>query len=178
VRDFRVFGFSGWRGVWGYIRSLRWRRFWFCLTAERSAFGGLLEKTPSNQVSGSWLGPTSSGTRTPTTLRGPAAIRHPWRGAALAASMPLDPLHAVCVWPAPKSRFVVSGLSRTRAILAGANALRVLSRASISLAPTEFAQPTLLICFSDAMAQTLSIATWVQAKRRRRAVSRHQTLMF
>jgi hypothetical protein len=28
----------------------------------------------------SWLGPTSSGTFTPATLRGPAAIRHPWRG--------------------------------------------------------------------------------------------------
>jgi hypothetical protein len=26
--------------------------------------------------------------------------------------MPLGPLRAVCVWPAPKSRFVVSGLLR------------------------------------------------------------------
>ena len=72
----------------------------------------------------SWCGPPASGTRTPTTFRGPAAIRHPWRGAALAASMPLDPLRVVCVWPAPRSRFVVSGLSRTRATLAGANAPR------------------------------------------------------
>ncbi|SER76387.1 hypothetical protein SAMN03159444_04982, partial [Pseudomonas sp. NFACC02] len=31
---------------------------------------------------------------------------------ALAASMPLGPLRVVCVWPAPKSRFVVSGLLR------------------------------------------------------------------
>jgi hypothetical protein len=33
---------------------------------------------------------------------------------------------ATCVQPAPKSRFVVSGLSRTRAMRAGANALRFL----------------------------------------------------
>src|SRR5213079_2045855 len=46
-------------------------------------------------------------------------------GAALAASMPLGPLHATCVQPAPKSRFVVSGLTRTRATRAGANALRI-----------------------------------------------------
>jgi hypothetical protein len=26
--------------------------------------------------------------------------------------MPLGPLRVVCVWPAPKSRFVLSGLSR------------------------------------------------------------------
>jgi hypothetical protein len=58
----------------------------------------------------SWLGPTSSGSFTPATFRGPAAIRHPWRGAALAASMPLGPLRATCVQPAPKSRFVASGV--------------------------------------------------------------------
>jgi hypothetical protein len=40
--------------------------------------------------------------------------------------MPLDPLRVVYVWPAPKSRFVVSGLSRTRATLAGTNAPRFL----------------------------------------------------
>ena len=40
-----------------------------------------------------------------------AAIRHPWRGAALAASMPLGPLRETCVQPAPKSRSAVSGLS-------------------------------------------------------------------
>jgi hypothetical protein len=28
--------------------------------------------------------------------------------------MPLGPIHAACVQPAPKSRFVVSGLSRTK----------------------------------------------------------------
>jgi hypothetical protein len=53
-------------------------------------------------------------TLTKATLRGPAAIRHPWRGAALAASMPLDPLHVACVQPAPKSRFVSSGLARMK----------------------------------------------------------------
>jgi hypothetical protein len=63
----------------------------------------------------SWLGPTSSGSFTPATLRGPAAIRHPWRGAALAASMPLGPLHDACVQPAPKSRFVASELTRLEA---------------------------------------------------------------
>jgi hypothetical protein len=56
-----------------------------------------------------WFGPTSSGSFTPVPLRGPAAIRHPWRGAALAASMPLGPLRETCVQPAPKSRFVVFG---------------------------------------------------------------------
>jgi hypothetical protein len=61
---------------------------------------------------GSWLGPRSSGSLTPATLRGHAAIRHPWRGAALAASMPLGPLHVTCVQPAPKSRFVASELRR------------------------------------------------------------------
>jgi hypothetical protein len=60
----------------------------------------------------SWLGPRSSGSLTSATLRGPAAIRHPWRGAALAASMPLDPLHDACVQPAPKSRSVSSELTR------------------------------------------------------------------
>jgi|GEM_PF-2947453 len=44
-------------------------------------------------------------------LRGPALNRHPCPGSALAASMPLDPLHIACVRPAPKSRFVVSGLA-------------------------------------------------------------------
>jgi hypothetical protein len=68
--------------------------------------------TPSNQGFGFRFGPTSSGPFTPATLRGPAAIRHPWRGAALAASMPLGPLRIACVQPAPKSRFVVSGLLR------------------------------------------------------------------
>jgi hypothetical protein len=62
----------------------------------------------------SWLGPRSSGSLTSATLRGPAAIRHPWRGAALAASMPLGPLHATCVRPAPKSRFVASELTRMK----------------------------------------------------------------
>jgi hypothetical protein len=70
------------------------------------------------------LGPTSSGTRTPTTLRGPAPNGHPCPDGALAASMPLDPLRVVCVWPAPRSRFVVPELSRTTAMRAGANAHR------------------------------------------------------
>jgi len=57
-------------------------------------------------------------------LRGPAAIGHPWPGAALAASMPLDPLRTACVRPAPKSRSVSSEVSRKRVTRAGANALR------------------------------------------------------
>ncbi|SDH26857.1 hypothetical protein SAMN05216605_105234 [Pseudomonas abietaniphila] len=48
----------------------------------------------------------------PATLRGPALNGHPCPSSALAASMPLDPLRATCVQPAPKSRFVVSGLLR------------------------------------------------------------------
>ncbi|SDH84729.1 hypothetical protein SAMN05216605_108292, partial [Pseudomonas abietaniphila] len=167
---------------------------------------------------GSWLGPPASGTRTPTPLRGPAPNGHPCPDGALAASMPLDPLRVVCVWPAPKSRFVVSGLSRTRATLAGANAHR-LPGASISrtspivvgawLVPRSAgnrqqircmrcvrynrvvwfcyrcaadrgqarsyrirAVDTFCFCFSDAIVQTPPIATWVQAKRRRRGVGR------
>jgi hypothetical protein len=87
------------------------------LTASGFAFGELLgnsRKSHHPQVTKgvcSRFGPTSSGSLTPATLRGPAAIRHPWRGAALAASMPLGPLRATCVRPAPKSRFSVSGLS-------------------------------------------------------------------
>ena len=48
------------------------------------------------------------GSFTPVPLRGPAAIRHPWRGAALAASMPLGPRSETCVQPAPKSRLAVT----------------------------------------------------------------------
>src|ERR1700712_3400852 len=48
----------------------------------------------------------------PAMLRGPAPNGHPCPDGALAASMPLDPLRIACVWPAPKSRSVVSGLSR------------------------------------------------------------------
>ncbi|SER70378.1 hypothetical protein SAMN03159444_04813 [Pseudomonas sp. NFACC02] len=33
---------------------------------------------------------------------------HPCPDGGLAASMPLDPLRVICVWPGPKSRFVVS----------------------------------------------------------------------
>lgn len=36
---------------------------------------------------------------TPSLLRGPAAKGHPWPIAALAASMPLNPLHKDCVRP-------------------------------------------------------------------------------
>ena len=83
-----------------------------CLGADRFAFGELLGKAPQvTKGACSWLGPTSSGSFTPVSLRGPAAIRHPWRGAALAASMPLGPLRETCVQPAPKSRFVSSGFT-------------------------------------------------------------------
>jgi hypothetical protein len=78
------------------------------LTASGFAFGELLGKAPQvTKGACSWLGPTSSGSFTPVSLRGPAAIRHPWRGAALAASMPLGPLRKTCVQPAPKSRLAV-----------------------------------------------------------------------
>ena len=50
------------------------------------------------------------GSFTPALLRGHAAIRHPCRGAALAASMRLSPLRKTCVQPAPKSRLAVSGI--------------------------------------------------------------------
>jgi hypothetical protein len=61
--------------------------------------------------SSSRFGPPSSDSLTPATLRGHAAIGHPWPGAASAASMPRCPLRAACVRPAPKSRFVVYGLA-------------------------------------------------------------------
>ena len=82
-----------------------------CLGADRFAFGELLGKAPQvTKGACSRLGPTSSGSFTPVLLRGPAAIRHPWRGAALAASMRLGPLRKTCVQPAPKSRLAVNGL--------------------------------------------------------------------
>ena len=66
--------------------------------------------TKSNQKCLLSVGPLlRRGSFTPASLRGPAAIRHPWRGAALAASMRLDPLRETCVQPAPKSRLAVPG---------------------------------------------------------------------
>ena len=55
----------------------------------------------------SWFGPPSSGSLTPTKLRGPAPNGHPCPSGALAASVPLGPLRVVCVRPAPKSRLAV-----------------------------------------------------------------------
>ena len=73
------------------------------------AFGELLGKAPSNQGLVLLVRPlVPRGSFTPVSLRGPAAIRHPWRRAALAASMPLGPLRETCVQPAPKSRLVSS----------------------------------------------------------------------
>jgi hypothetical protein len=71
-----------------------------------------LKRHQVTKCPGSRLGPRSSGSLTSATLRGPAAIRHPWRGAALAASMPLGPLRDACVQPAPKSRSASSELTR------------------------------------------------------------------
>jgi hypothetical protein len=83
----------------------------FGLTASGFAFGELLDKAPSNQGLVLLVWPfLRQGSFTPVSLRGPAAIRHPWRGAALAASMPLGPLRETSVQPAPKSRLGVSGL--------------------------------------------------------------------
>ena len=82
-----------------------------CLGADCFAFGELLDKAPSNQGLELLVWPLlRRGSFTPVSLRGPAAPRHPWRGAALAASMPLGPLYKTCVQPAPKSRLSVFGL--------------------------------------------------------------------
>ena len=82
-----------------------------CLGADCFAFGELLGKAPQvTKGACSWLGPTSSGSFTPVSLRGPAPNGHPCPDGALAASMRLGPLRETCVQPAPKSRFVVSGL--------------------------------------------------------------------
>jgi hypothetical protein len=82
-----------------------------CLTADRFAFGELLDKAPSNQGLVLLVGfLLRRNTLTPTTLRGPAPNGHPCPDGALAASMRLSPLRVVCVRPAPKSRLVVSGL--------------------------------------------------------------------
>jgi hypothetical protein len=72
-----------------------------------------LKRHQVTKCPGSWLGPRSSGSLTPATLRGPAPNGHPCPCGALAASMPLGPLRATCARPAPKSRFVSSELSRT-----------------------------------------------------------------
>jgi hypothetical protein len=81
------------------------------LTALGFAFGELLLKsTKSNQKCLLLVGLLlRRSTFTPGLLRGPAAIRHPWRGAALAASLRLGPLRKPCVQPAPKSRLAVTG---------------------------------------------------------------------
>jgi hypothetical protein len=71
-----------------------------------------LKRHQVTKCPGSWLGPTSSGSFTPATLRGHAPNGHPCPCGALAASMPLGPLHAACVQPAPKSRSVSSELTR------------------------------------------------------------------
>ena len=69
------------------------------------------KSTPSNQGCLLLVGPfVPQGSFTPVSLRGPAAIRHPWRGAALAASMRLGPRNETCAQPAPKSRLAVTGL--------------------------------------------------------------------
>jgi hypothetical protein len=82
-----------------------------CLGADCFAFGELLGKAPQvTKGACSWFGPTSSGSLTPTTLRGPAPNGHPCPDGALAASMRLGPLRVVCVQPAPKSRLAVTGL--------------------------------------------------------------------
>jgi hypothetical protein len=44
---------------------------------------------------------------------GPARMGHPWPRASRGI-LPLGPLHETSVQPAPKSRFVVSGLSRMK----------------------------------------------------------------
>ena len=82
-----------------------------CLGADCFAFGDLLLKsTKSKQKCLLSVGPfLRQGSFTPVSLRGPAAIRHPWRGAALAASMRLGPLRETCVQPAPKSRLASLG---------------------------------------------------------------------
>ncbi|TWC40105.1 hypothetical protein FBY03_10347 [Pseudomonas sp. SJZ079] len=55
-------------------------------------------------------GPPAAGSLTPSLLRGPAAKGHPWPITALAASMPLNPLHNDCVRPAGKGRCPGSNL--------------------------------------------------------------------
>jgi hypothetical protein len=71
-----------------------------------------LKRHQVTKCPGSRLGPRSSGSLTPATLRGPAPNGHPCPDGALAASMPLGPLRTACAQPAPKSRFVSSGLTR------------------------------------------------------------------
>ena len=84
----------------------------------------MLDQTKVTKSACSWFGPPSSGSLTPATLRGPAAIGHPWPGAALAASMPLGPRSKACVRPAPKSRFAASELSRKKSKAKAKRAVR------------------------------------------------------
>jgi hypothetical protein len=82
-----------------------------CLGADCFAFGELLDKAPSNQGLVLLVGPfLRQGSFTPVSLRGPAPNGHPCPDGALAASMRLGPRSETCVQPAPKSRFVSSGL--------------------------------------------------------------------
>jgi hypothetical protein len=67
-------------GICVHIRYSGWRWF-FVLPNGRSVppSAGYLKRHQVTKCPCSWLGPTSSGSFTPATLRGPAAIRHPWR---------------------------------------------------------------------------------------------------
>jgi hypothetical protein len=125
-----------------------------CLRADISPSASYLEKHPllvlkSSQGCLLLVWPfLRQGTLTPTTLRGPAPNGHPCPDGALAASMRLGPLRVVCVQPAPKSRFAVSGLPRRRSTAtATAKASRlklVLHSAPVPLATrSAFVGPTL-----------------------------------
>ena len=65
-------------------------------------YGGSLGKAPSNQAPAPLTsGPSQAqGSLAPVLLRGPAAIGHPWPGAAKPASMPVCPLRRTCARPA------------------------------------------------------------------------------
>ena len=82
------------------------------LTASGFAFGELLGKAPQvTKGACSWFGPSCVGV---PSLRsrsvGPRRTDIHVRNGALAASLRLGPLRETSVQPAPKSRFVVSGL--------------------------------------------------------------------
>ncbi|SDI29107.1 hypothetical protein SAMN05216605_11220 [Pseudomonas abietaniphila] len=105
--------------VWGFGFGVWWLWGWgvYPLSAAARIMVPLLQRVTflSGKVTKticSWFGPRSSGSLTSATLRGPAPNGHPCPDGALAASMPLGPLRAACVQPAPKSRFAVSERSR------------------------------------------------------------------
>ena len=105
-----------------------------CRYRFRSYSGSLLADAPKVSKRSVPLpsGPTSSGSLAPSSFQGHAAKGHPWPIAALAASMPLNPLHNDSTRPPDGAFGVVCEIgdpapNRARALRLGRNALALSS---------------------------------------------------